>query len=84
MLGGAIAFSKVVSDGECGTGSGGDGLELVHNGGDVAVGVFVALPEELVGGIDDDEAVVAVVDVLFELWPQGRDVGAVAAEVPDD
>lgn len=82
-LGGGIILRKVVSDGEGRAGGLAEVFQFVHQVGDFAVGVFVAATEDLVGGVEHDEAEVTFPQVILEAGTEQGEVGLVAAEVPD-
>ena len=60
IFGGGVAFGEVGAEHGSGLGLDGDEFEGIHHHGDVGGGVFVALADEFVGWVDDDEAIATV------------------------
>lgn len=66
FLFGTVPFGKMVGDNYCRPRGLGQALKLVHQVGDISIGILVPVTEEFVCGIEDDQAKWMLGQVLFE------------------
>ena len=50
----------------------GQSFQLIHEVGDFAIGVFVPIPQHLVGRVENDQAELMLGKLLLELRPEER------------